>query len=112
MSMLSREADTVAASPELSAIKADLAALRQDMATLASHLRDSAMKAGTQAAAGVRSRAESFEDDAHAAYDDMAARGERSARSLLDLVEQQPVMTLLVVFSLGFLGSRLIRAAS
>jgi ElaB/YqjD/DUF883 family membrane-anchored ribosome-binding protein len=112
MSMLSREAESVAASPELTAIKADLAALRQDMATLASHLRSSAVNAGEQVAAGARSRAETLGAEARTAYDDIAAQGERSAKTLLHTVEQQPMMSLMVVFALGFLGSRLVRAAS
>jgi hypothetical protein len=78
------------ASPDLQAIMDDVAALKRDLAMLIRHRKD-----------GVA------EDIAHA-YENLAAQGERSIKALGRQVEEQPIMSLLLAFAVGFIGSRML----
>jgi hypothetical protein len=90
-------------SPDLDALATDLAALRRDIATLIDHLRTGAIN-GTKGAA--QHAAADLGADAERLYGNLAAQGERSMKALTRQVEEQPVMSLLLAFALGFAGSR------
>jgi hypothetical protein len=76
------------ASPDLQAITSDIAALKRDLASLLRNVKGDV--------AGEASRV----------YERMAAQGERSVKALGRQVDEQPVMSLLIAFAVGFIGSR------
>jgi len=85
--------------PDLDAIVSDLASLRRDLAALTDHLKIGAVSGAKGAARDVAGEAERL-------YGNLAAQGERSMKALGRQVEEQPVMSLLLAFALGFAGSR------
>jgi hypothetical protein len=85
--------------PDLDAIVSDLASLRRDLAALTDHLKIGAVSSAKGAARDVSGEAERL-------YGNLAAQGERSMKALGRQVEEQPVMSLLLAFALGFAGSR------
>ena len=89
--------------PDLDAIASDLAALRRDITTLTDHLKIGAIS-GVKGAA--RDAAGHLGDEAERLYSNLAAQGERSMKALSRQVEEQPIMSLLLAFALGFAGSR------
>ena len=93
------------ASPDLRAIISDIASLKNDLATLASHLKAGAVNATSDAA---RNAVGQLGDQASRAYENLAAQGKRSAKAIGRQVEDQPIMSLLLAFALGFVGSRLL----
>jgi len=92
---------TTESNPDLDAIVSDLASLRRDLAALTDHLKIGAVSGAKSAARDVAGEAERL-------YDNLAAQGERSMKALGRQVEEQPVMSLLLAFALGFAGSRLL----
>lgn len=91
--------------PDLDAIAKDLATLRRDLATLMEH-----MKAGAIGGANgmARDAADRLGEEGRRAYESLSAQGERSLKALGRQVEEQPLMSLLLAFALGFVGSRLL----
>lgn len=92
------------ASGDLQAIMSDVAALKRDLATVVRTMKTtvSADVAGTRSAVG------QLGDEALRVYENLAAQGERSVKAIGRQVEEQPVMSLLLAFAVGFLGSRLL----
>jgi hypothetical protein len=89
---------------DLQTVMNDIAALKRDLAALVR-----AMKADvSEDVACARSAVGQWGDEALHAYENLAARGARSVKAVGRQVEQQPVMSLLVAFAVGFLGSRLL----
>jgi len=93
------------AGPDLRAIMSDIASLKSDLATLAGHLKAGAVNATGDVA---RSAVGQLGDRASRVYENLAVQGKRSAQAISDQVEEQPVMSLLLAFALGFVGSRLL----
>ena|ERR1700733_14814406 len=93
------------ASPDLRAIISDIASLKTDLAALAGHLKAGAVNVTGDAA---RNAVGQLGDQASRVYDNLAAQGRRSAEAIGRQVEEQPIMTLLLAFALGFIGSRLL----
>ncbi len=89
--------------PDLETIVSDLASLRRDLATLMEHV-----KAGTIGGANglARDAADRLSNEGRRLYDNLSAQGERSVKAIGRQVEEQPVMSLLLAFALGFIGSR------
>ena|SRR5690348_3108210 len=90
---------------DLEAIVSDLASLKRDITTLTDHLKIDAIngaKGAAQDAAG------HLGDEVERLYGNLAAQGERSMKALGRQVEEQPIMSLLLAFALGFAGSRLL----
>ncbi len=85
----------------MSALQQDVASLKQDIGSLLTHLKSSA-------AAGVQSAAGQVEDQASSLYHSATAEGCKTAKALGRHIEEQPVLTLLVVLGLGYLGGRLL----
>jgi hypothetical protein len=92
------------ASPELQAIMGDVAALKRDLAVL---IRQMKIAAGDDVACE-RSVAGQLGDEALRIYENLAAQGDRSIKALGRQVEEQPVVSLLVAFAVGFIGSRML----
>jgi hypothetical protein len=91
-------------SPDLQVIIDDIAALKRDLATLIRGLKSDA--AG--GVAGAKSAVEQLGDEALQVYENLAAQGERSLKAIGRQVEEQPAISLLVAFALGFIGSRIL----
>jgi hypothetical protein len=89
--------------PDLEAIVEDLASLRRDIAALTDHLKIGAINGAKGAA---REAAGHLGEEAERLYGSLAAQGERSMKALSRQVEEQPIMSLLLAFALGFAGSR------
>lgn len=91
--------------PDLDAILNDLASLRRDFATLTDHLKRGAVNGANGVA---RDAAGHLGDAADRIYENLAAQGERSMKAIGRQVEEQPIISLLLAFALGFIGSRLL----
>jgi hypothetical protein len=71
---------TTEAAPDLGSILNDIASLKRDFAALAHHLKD-----GT-----------------------LPTRGQCSIKAISRQVEEQPVLSMLIAFAAGFIGSQLL----
>lgn len=91
--------------PDIEAIVDDLAALKHDLATLMSHLKTDALNGASEAAQGAIGR---ISDQAESIYESLAAQGKRSGKAIGRQVEEQPVVSLLIAFAVGFCASRLL----
>lgn len=91
--------------PDIEAIVDDLAALKRDLATLMSHLKTDALNGAGEAAQGAIGR---ISDQAESIYESLAAQGKRSGKAIGRQVEEQPVVSLLIAFAVGFCASRLL----
>jgi ElaB/YqjD/DUF883 family membrane-anchored ribosome-binding protein len=112
MSSSARNAADAETPVDLQAITSDIAALKHDLATLMRHLKLGAtdgMRGATDGMrAAARNAAEQIGDESLRAYEALAAQGERTAKSIGRHVEEQPVVSLLIAFAIGFLGSRML----
>ncbi len=79
----------------------DVQALKRDLAALAEHSRGTVWSnaAGTAGA---------ISDEAQRLYDAAAARGRRQVKALSNQVEEQPLLSILIAFGIGFLGGRIL----
>ena len=91
--------------PDIEAIVDDLAALKRDLATLMSHLKTDALNGTGEAAQGAIGR---ISDQAESIYESLAAQGKRSGKAIGRQIEEQPVVSLLIAFAVGFCASRLL----
>jgi glutamine synthetase adenylyltransferase len=92
---------SISTDPTLIALQDDVAALKRDIGSLLSHLKSSAT-ANTRDAAG------RIEEGAANLYRDASAEACKSAKALGHQIEEQPVLALLVVLGLGYIGGRLL----
>jgi ElaB/YqjD/DUF883 family membrane-anchored ribosome-binding protein len=90
---------------DLAAVVDDLAALRHDFSALMNQMKSGSFSNGNDAA---ENAVRQLGDRANRLYDVVAARGERSARALGRQIEEQPIMSLLIAFGVGFVASRLL----
>ncbi len=91
--------------PDFHAVVEDLAALRRDFAGLMSQMKSGALKGANAAAEDALGQ---LGERANHLYESVAAQGQRSAKAIGRQVEEQPVMSLLVAFGVGFIASRLL----
>ncbi|SRR5258708_530576 len=94
-------AESAKAKTDIEAITEDIAALKRDLAALVAHVK-------TGAVAGAAETAGQLSDEARNIYERLAAEGANSAKMISRQVEEQPFVSLLVAFALGFIGSRLL----
>ena len=90
-----------ATSPDISTIMADLATLRHDVAVLATNSAKAATRSASDAGDDMRAEATRL-------YDGVTDASKTSARAVTAQVEAHPVVTLLLMFSLGYIASRLV----
>ena len=88
-----------------SAIADDLAALKRDFATLLANLK--ATQPG-HAREAVHNAAEQLSGKAADIYGQATAQAGRGAKVLAQEIEERPLTTLLLAFSIGFIASRLL----
>jgi hypothetical protein len=91
--------------PDLTSITGDIAALKRDLAQLMRHLKLDATETTRTAP---RSAVDEIGGEAMRAYETLAAQGERSVQAIGRQVEEQPIMSLLLAFAVGLLGSRML----
>lgn len=91
-------------SSELQVIMGEITSLKRDLATLVRGLKSEV----SEDASLVRGAAKHLGKDARHAYENLAVEGERSVKAIGRKVEEQPAMSLLIAFAVGFLGSRLL----
>jgi ElaB/YqjD/DUF883 family membrane-anchored ribosome-binding protein len=89
----------------LQAITSDIASLKHDLAALTRHLK---LAAGEKTRTATRSAIEQISDEALRAYENLTAQGKRSVQTIRRQVEEQPLMSLLLAFAVGFLGGRML----
>lgn len=94
-------ADAERSKTDLEAITDDVAALRRDLAALATHVKTTAVTSASGAAT-------QLSEGAYDIYGRLATEGANSAKMISRQVEEQPMVSVLVAFALGFLGSRLL----
>ena len=82
-------------------LQADVAALKQDLASLLSHLK-------TGATANAQAAAAQIDQGAQNLYRSAAAGGERSLKAIGNQIEEQPLLALLLLLGVGYVGGRLL----
>ena len=87
--------------PSLATVQEDIAALKRDFATLIGHLKSGA----TTSAQGA---AEQIEAEVSRVYHAASSDGCKTANALGQQIEKQPVLALLIVLGVGYLGCRLL----
>ncbi|MGH7117706.1 MAG: hypothetical protein ACREFP_01695 [Acetobacteraceae bacterium] len=96
--------DTARASSDggdFEAIREDIDALRKDLACLMEHVKSGAYR-------NLTGRVEEISGEARRLYDQARTGGERRADALVREVEERPLTSLLVAFTLGFISGKLI----
>lgn len=88
---------TTSSDATIAALQGDVATLKQDISALLAHLKTGASAGAAQIEAG-----------ASQLYRTAAAEGANGAKALGKQIEDQPVLALLVVLGLGYLGGRLL----
>lgn len=87
--------------PDLTAIMADLAALRADLAKLAIGAKASTLTAAEAGALQMRAEAGRM-------YDGLSDAGKKSVTAVEQKIDDHPIMSLMLAFALGAIGSRLL----
>jgi ElaB/YqjD/DUF883 family membrane-anchored ribosome-binding protein len=79
---------------------ADVQSLKRDLAKLA----------GSRGSlwSGASDALDSIGDEAERLYDGVAKQGRRQAKALSNQVEEQPLLSVLIAFGVGFLGGRIL----
>ncbi len=93
--------NSISSDPTLQALQEDVNALKRDIGSLLAHLKSSAT-------AGAQSAADQIEDSATRLYRTASTEGSKSAKALGQQIEEQPVLALLVVLGIGYIGGRLL----
>jgi ElaB/YqjD/DUF883 family membrane-anchored ribosome-binding protein len=90
-----------AADNDVTQLIEDVQALKRDLAALSEHSRGTVWSnaAGTADAIG---------DEAQRLYSAAAKHGRRQVKALSDQIEEQPLMSILIAFGIGFLGGRIL----
>lgn len=94
--------------PDFQAIMNDIAALKRDLAVLIRNMKVTVAADVASDVGYVRTAVDHFGDEAAHVYQNLAAQGGRSVKAIGHKVEEQPVISLLIAFAIGFVGSRLL----
>lgn len=93
--------ETISSAADINAITADLAALRADFARLAGHIKDRAADAAGTTAGQVSAETSRLVGAASDA-------GKSSVKAIERQIDEHPLAALMLAFSLGFIGSRML----
>jgi ElaB/YqjD/DUF883 family membrane-anchored ribosome-binding protein len=88
---------------DLQAITSDIASLKHDLAALTRHLK---LAASEKTRTAAQSAVEQISDEASRAYENLTSQGKRAVKAIGRQVEEQPLVSLLLAFAVGFLGGR------
>jgi len=91
----------VESSPEFKAMMADLAALRVDVAQLATHVKSGTVNAAEAAAGQVSAEATRL-------MGTVSDASKASVKAVERQIDTHPLVSLMLAFCLGFVGSRLL----
>jgi len=86
---------------ELTTLKADIATLKRDVARLVEHLT-------TGATSGAQRAASQIEDRSRRLYRTASAESGEAARAIGRRIEKEPMMALLIVLGVAWIGCRLL----
>jgi hypothetical protein len=86
----------------LAALHEDVTALKRDLAGLLTHLRSGATNSA-------RTTVEGVEAEVVRMYGKAEEAGCKSAKAIARRIEEQPILSLLVVLGLGYIGGRMLR---
>jgi ElaB/YqjD/DUF883 family membrane-anchored ribosome-binding protein len=90
---------------DLQAITSDIASLKHDLAALTRHLK---LAASEKTRTAAQSAVEQISDEASRAYENLTSQGKRAVKAIGRQVEEQPLVSLLLAFAVGFLGGRML----
>jgi hypothetical protein len=105
MTRTTKTKPSVGTSADFGAIADDLVTLRRDFAALMVQIKPGASNGANGT---VKKTLDQLGDTANHLYDNLATQGGRSAKAISRQVEEQPVISLLIAFSVGFIASRLL----
>ena len=88
---------------DLATILDDLSSLKRDFATMMTHMKSTA---ATTVNGATQNAVDSLSGEAQRIYQNVAAQGKQSVEALSSRVEEQPLMSLLIAFGVGYLGGR------
>ena len=89
----------------IDAILAELAALRRESARLVEQMKTGAIDGASETAQSLISQ---LNERASELYENMSDRSERSVEAISRQVEEQPITSLLVAFTVGMITGRLL----
>jgi ElaB/YqjD/DUF883 family membrane-anchored ribosome-binding protein len=92
---------TATAEHDIGKLIADVQSLKRDLAAIAEHSRGAI---GSGAADAVSA----LGDEAQRLYDGVAKQGRRQVKALGNQIEEQPLLSVLIAFGVGFLGGRIL----
>jgi ElaB/YqjD/DUF883 family membrane-anchored ribosome-binding protein len=90
---------------DLQAITSDIASLKHDLAALTRHLK---LAASEKTPTAAQSAVEQISDEASRAYENLTSQGKRAVKAIGRQVEEQPLVSLMLAFAVGFLGGRML----
>lgn len=96
-------AEKIKEEADLATIMDDLSSLKRDFATMLAHMKSSA---ATTVNGATQNAVDSLSGEAQRLYQNVTAQGKQSVGALSARVEEQPLMSLLIAFGVGFLGGR------
>jgi ElaB/YqjD/DUF883 family membrane-anchored ribosome-binding protein len=91
--------------PDFESLSKEFAAMKRDIAALAANLKSGN---GHGVADSVHEAASDLSDRAAQLYENLATQGKRSVKAVSHQVEEQPLLSLLVAFGVGFVASKLL----
>ncbi len=91
---------------DLEKILGDIADLKRDVAKSLNNIKSNTLDTAIESA---QDMAESLSDEAMDIYKDLQKRGKKYVKVINRQVEDQPAMSILLAFSMGFIVSRLMR---
>jgi ElaB/YqjD/DUF883 family membrane-anchored ribosome-binding protein len=99
-----KKSDLDALTADVERLKKDLAKTLDHVKTATEHMKNAAVNNAVNGAANI---ADHLSDEANEIYRNMAKRGDKAAKAIGRQVEEQPITSLLVAFSAGFILSKL-----
>jgi hypothetical protein len=87
--------------PTVAALQEDVAALKRDIGSLLAHLKEGA-------SVGAQTAADQIGDNASRIYRTAASEGCKAAKAVGQQIEEQPLLALLIVLGIGYIGGRLL----
>lgn len=89
------------AESDIQQLVADVQALKRDLAALADHSRGTIWSSAADTAGAIG-------DEAQRLYSAAAKEGRRQVKAVSHQVEEQPLLSILIAFGIGFLGGRIL----
>jgi ElaB/YqjD/DUF883 family membrane-anchored ribosome-binding protein len=105
MSTAAKLSSGLETAPDLETLSEDIAALKRDLGTLLQHAKSAAV---TGPATKVRDAVGHLGDETRQLFGNLAEQGEQAVKAAERQVEERPLVSLLIAFAVGFLGSRLL----